>query len=74
MANPIYQNPQPKQMTQQQAYNEFCQNPTDYLVKCGLNIPRDFHGDYRALVEHLARTGQVPKMLQGRVNAMLNGR
>ena len=52
-------------------YNDFSKSPTDHLVKCGLNIPADFSGDYRALVEYLNRTGQVPTFLQGRVNAML---
>ena len=73
MANPLFQpleNTQPKE----QMYNEFKQNPTAYLVKCGLQIPADFSGDYRALVQHLAQTGQIPPALQGRVNAMLRAK
>ena len=58
----------------EEMYNEFRQNPANFLVKCGLNIPADFSGDYRALVEHLYNTGQIPPVLQGRVNAMLGRR
>lgn len=60
--------------TNEQMYNEFRQNPTAYLVKCGLQIPTDFSGDYRALVQHLAQTGQIPPALRGRVQAMLGRR
>ena len=74
MANPIFQNRSQQNSTSNQMYAEFQQNPANFLVKCGLNIPADFSGDYRALVEHLNRTGQIPKALQGRVNAMLSGR
>ena len=55
----------------EQMFAEFQKNPTNYLVKCGLNIPKDFQGDYRALVQHLANTNQIPPALRGRVMAML---
>lgn len=55
-------------------YNQFSQSPTDHLIKCGLNIPADFKGDYRALVEHLSNTGQIPPALRGRVQAMLSAK
>ena len=65
----------PQQQNQSNAlYNEFKQSPTDFLMRMGLNIPQDFNGDYRALVEHLNATGQIPRPLQGRVNAMLGRR
>lgn len=72
MANPIMQN-QGSQQTEQM-YNEFTKSPADFLVKCGLKIPADFSGDYRAMVQHLANTGQIPPILQGRVNAMLKAK
>ena len=52
-------------------HEEFKKDPISYLIKSRLNIPQDFHGDYRALVEHLNNSGQIPPILQGRVNAML---
>lgn len=73
MANPLFQR-QENTQPNEQMYNEFRQDPTAYLVKCGLQIPADFSGDYRALVQHLAQTGQIPPMLQGGVNAMLGRR
>lgn len=76
MSNPLIQaNSQPNnQASTQQMYAEFQKSPTDFLVKCGLNIPKDFNGNYRAMVEHLANTGQIPPALQGRVNAMLRAK
>lgn len=73
MANPLI----PQQSSQQpskEAFDQFKQDPTAYLVKCGLQIPEGFSGDYRALVEHLASTGQIPPALRGRVQAMLGKR
>lgn len=55
----------------EQMFAEFQKDPTAYLVKCGLNIPQDFQGDYRALVQHLANTNQIHPALRGRVMAML---
>lgn len=71
MANPLMQN---HSQANNQMYDEFCKDPSAYLVKCGLNIPADFQGDYRAMVQHLANTGQIPPALQGRVNAMLKAK
>lgn len=65
---------QPQRQDTQAMYVEFQKDPTAYLVKAGLKIPQEFHGDYRALVQHLAQTGQVPPILRGRVAAMLRGR
>ena len=75
MANPLMQNrSQANNGNNEKMYEEFRQNPTNFLIKCGLNIPADFQGDYRAMVQHLANTGQIPPALQGRVNAMLKQR
>ncbi len=79
MANPLMQNRSQanEQMSSQQynqMYAEFQKSPTDFLVKCGLDVPKDFNGNYRALVEQYANAGLVPKFLQGRVNAMLGRR
>lgn len=75
MANPLMQNrSQASDVNNQKMYEEFRQNPANFLIKCGLNIPADFSGDYRAMVQHLANTGQIPPALQGRVNAMLGRR
>ena len=74
MANPLIPQQTTNQQPNQKMYDEFKQDPAAYLVKCGLNIPADFSGDYRALVEHLASTGQIPPALRGRVQAMLGKR
>ena len=75
MANPLMQNrSQANNGNNEKMYEEFRQNPANFLIKCGLNIPQDFQGDYRAMVQHLANTGQIPPALQGRVNAMLKQR
>ena len=58
----------------EQMFAEFQKDPTAYLVKCGLQIPEGFSGDYRALVEHLNATGQIPPALRGRAMAMLGKR
>lgn len=55
----------------EQMFAEFQKNPASYLVKCGLDIPQDFNGDYRALVQHLVNTNQIPPALRGRAVAML---
>ena len=65
------QNANTRSQNEQQMFAEFQKDPTSYLVKCGLNIPQDFQGDYRALVQHLANTNQIPPALRGRVMAML---
>lgn len=72
MANPLI--PQQSNQRPNKAFDQFKQDPTAYLVKCGLQIPEGFSGDYRALVEHLNATGQIPPALRGRVNAMLGKR
>jgi hypothetical protein len=73
MANPLIPQ-QSNQRPSKEAFDQFKQDPTAYLVKCGLQIPEGFSGDYRALVEHLNATGQIPPALRGRVQAMLNSK
>lgn len=75
MGNPLMQNrSQANDGNNQKMYEEFRQNPANFLIKCGLNIPADFSGDYRAMVQHLANTNQIPSALRGRVQAMLNSK
>ena len=75
MPNPLMQNrSQANDGNNQKMYDEFRQNPTNFLIKCGLNIPADFQGDYRAMVQHLANTNQIQPALRGRVQAMLNSK
>ncbi len=70
MANPLIPQ-QSERQPSKEAFDQFKQDPTAYLVKCGLQIPEGFSGDYKAIVQHLANTGQIPPALRGRVNAML---
>lgn len=74
MANPLFQRQASSQQPNKEMYDEFKKDPSAYLVKCGLQVPADFSGDYRALVQHLANTGQIPPALRGRVQAMLGKR
>lgn len=74
MANPLIPQQQSKQLPSKEMFEEFKQDPTAYLVKCGIQVPADFSGDYRALVQHLANTGQIPPVLRGRAQAMLGKR
>lgn len=64
--------PTPKKTDFSTMYSQFRQNPMQYLS--GLNIPQNLVGNPRAIVQHLANTGQVPPILQARVNAMLAGK
>lgn len=66
MGNPLnLPNQQPNMAMMQQQFN---QNPMRYLT--GLNIPQGMT-DPEQIVRHLDSTGQIPPMLQARVNAML---
>lgn len=66
MGNPLnLPNQQPNMAMMQQQFN---QNPMRYLA--GLNIPQGMT-DPEQIVRHLDSTGQIPPVLQARVNAML---
>lgn len=66
MGNPLnLPNQQPNMAMMQQQFN---QNPMRYLT--GLNIPQGMT-DPEQIVRHLDSTGQIPPMLQAKVNAML---
>lgn len=66
MGNPLnLPNQQPNMAMMQQQFN---QNPMRYLA--GLNIPQGMT-DPEQIVRHLDSTGQIPPMLQAKVNAML---
>lgn len=64
MGNPFVQ----KQPDINQLYQQFMQNPMQYLV--GMNIPKELTTPQQ-IVQYLADNGKIPPMLQGRVNAML---
>jgi hypothetical protein len=69
MGNPLnIPNQQPNMQQMQQQFN---QNPMRYLT--GLNIPQGMT-DPEQIVRHLDKTGQIPPMLQAKVNAMLGRR
>lgn len=69
MGNPLnIPNQQPNMQQMQQQFN---QNPMRYLT--GLNIPQGMT-DPEQIVRHLDSTGQIPPILQARVNAMLGRR
>lgn len=79
MANPLFQSQQRPQNEYQQEdikrlYGQFQQDPSAFLARTGLEIPTSFAGDPRAMLQYLSENGKVPKFLQGRVNAALNGR
>lgn len=66
MGNPLnLPNQQPNMAMMQQQFN---QNPMRYLA--GLNIPQGMT-DPEQIVRHLDSTGQIPPVLQAKVNAML---
>lgn len=52
-------------------YQQFRKNPLEWLLKSRLNIPQELSGSPQAMVEHLMRTGQVPRQLMPQVQAMI---
>lgn len=79
MSNPLTAN-QPAQQRQQNApdlnalYQQFRKNPLEWLLKSKLNIPQELSGSPQAIVEHLYRTGQIPKQIMPQVQQMINKR
>lgn len=53
------QQPGQQQMTPQQAWQQFQQNPIGMLKQSGLNIP-DGMNNPQQIVQHLVQSGQVP--------------
>ena len=51
-------------------FQQFKQNPLEYLVKAKLNIPQGMT-DPQQIVNHLMGTGQVPKQLMPQINQMM---
>lgn len=51
-------------------FQQFKQNPMEYLIKAKLNIP---HGmtDPQQIFNHLMGTGQIPKQLMPQINQMM---
>lgn len=54
----------------QEMYQNFQKNPMEYLSKANLDIPKNINNP-EAIVRHLASTGQIPRQLLPRVNALL---
>ena len=69
MGNPFVQ--QQQQPDINQLYQQFMQNPMQYLT--GFNLPQGMTNPQQ-IVQFLADSGRIPPMLQGRVNAMLGRR
>lgn len=55
------------QMTPQQAWSQFRQNPIAALKQVGLNVP-DGMNDAQQIVQHLVQSGQLP---QGRLQQVM---
>ena len=51
-------------------FQQFKQNPLEYLVKAKLNIPQGMT-DPQQIVNHLMGTGQIPKQLMSQINQMM---
>lgn len=49
-----------RQMTPQQAWQQFQQNPVASLRKVGFNIP-DGMNNGQEIMQHLVQTGQIPQ-------------
>lgn len=49
---------------------KFKKNPMEFLVRARLNIPENLSGNPQAMVEHLMKTGQVPRQLMPQVQQM----
>lgn len=52
-------------------FQQFKQNPVEYLLKAKLNIPQNIGNDPQAIVQHLMSTGQVPKQIMPQIQAMM---
>lgn len=51
-------------------FQQFKQNPLEYLVKAKLNIPQGMT-DPQQIFNHLMGTGQIPKQLMPQINQMM---
>ena len=52
-------------------YQQFRQNPVEFLVRSGLKIPQNVT-DPLQLVQYIAQTRQVPMQYQNEIYSMLN--
>ena len=51
-------------------FQQFKQNPLEYLVRAKLNIPQGMTNPEQ-IVNHLLHTGQVPRQIMPQVQAMM---
>lgn len=68
MGNPLNNGQQMQQPDLNKLYQQFVQNPVQYLT--GINLPTYIQTPKQA-VEYCVSAGKVPPILQQRINAML---
>lgn len=61
-----------------QALNSLQQNPVGFLARQKLNLPQNFQGGPREMVQHLLNTGQISQQqvqsLQNQINQFMGNR
>lgn len=72
----VFENLSRQQPTQKKSdigtlYQQFRQNPVEFLVRSGLKIPQNVT-DPLQLVQYIAQTRQVPMQYQNEIFSMLN--
>ena len=60
-------NPQPNMMDQ---YQQFRQNPMQFLMQKNIGIPQQFQNDPRGAVQYLMSNGQMSQKQFGRLSQM----
>lgn len=72
MSNPLITGQQTEQTQPDlnKMFQQFKQNPLEYLVKAKLNIPQGMT-DPQQIFNHLMGTGQIPKQLMPQINQMM---
>lgn len=71
MSNPLTTGQQNAQMPDiGKMFQQFKQNPMEYLIKAKLNIPQGMT-EPQQIFNHLMGTGQVPKQLMPQINQMM---
>lgn len=66
----LFQNLQNQQNDINSLYQQFQQNPMEFLLKSRLNIPQGMSNPQQIL-QHLSATGQVPTQYRQQVNQLL---
>ena len=72
MSNPLTagQTPQAKMPDINALFQQFKQNPVEFLIRSKLNIPQGM-SDPQQIFNHLTATGQVPKQLMPQIQQMI---